>query len=318
MKNLYRWLKNNLLLYPEKLIMILLIIGVVIEGFSIASKIVFKSVVKQDFLSNADLSIKMRFPNTPFSEKDYELLLNRIQTTISTHDLHKRNIFMQKTQAAAEQQTITTQQKDTDNDGLPDDWEILYGFNLEDPSDARKDSDKDGYTNLDEFIGGSDPLDPNSFPGELKLKVINIYRKKIQIEFLGYIKLPDNRFQFQINWANRTSFVKLGEKIRAYKIYEFQQDFKKSFNQKMNVEETFDISRLVIKKNEDDPITLVLGNPSFEVERYALMEDLANGTQFEVHSGSIINDYEVLDIEATKVIIIRDQKRYTLSLTKNR
>ena len=260
----------------------------------------------------------MKKPKTPFTAKELEKLTTEISTSIPVNELHKRNIFMQKTQAISEQEIFTPEQKDTDNDGLPDDWEILYGLNLEDPSDARMDSDKDGYSNLDEFIGGADPLDPNSFPGELKLKVLNIYRKKIQTEFLGYIKLPDTHFQFQINWADRTSFVKLGEKIRGYKIVEFQQDFKKRFNKKMNVEETFDVSRITIRKKEEDPITLVLGNPSFERERYALLEDLTDGTRFEAHSGSLIKDYEVLDIEPTKVIIIRNQKRYTLSLTKKK
>ena len=48
---------------------------------------------------------------------------------------------------------------DTDKDGMPDYWEILYGLNPNDPSDAAKDLNKNGISNLDEFKMGLDPSD---------------------------------------------------------------------------------------------------------------------------------------------------------------
>jgi len=48
---------------------------------------------------------------------------------------------------------------DTDNDGMPDEWEIANGFNPNDPSDAPKDFDNDGVTNLDEYKAGTNPID---------------------------------------------------------------------------------------------------------------------------------------------------------------
>lgn len=46
---------------------------------------------------------------------------------------------------------------DSDNDGMPDAWETKYGLNPNDPSDAVKDCNGDGYTNIEKYINGIDP-----------------------------------------------------------------------------------------------------------------------------------------------------------------
>lgn len=46
---------------------------------------------------------------------------------------------------------------DSDADGMPDAWERKHGFNPHDPSDGAADKDKDGYTNLEEYLNGTDP-----------------------------------------------------------------------------------------------------------------------------------------------------------------
>jgi pectate lyase len=47
--------------------------------------------------------------------------------------------------------------KDSDGDGMPDAWEREHGLNANDPTDAAGDLDGDGYTNIEEFINGTDP-----------------------------------------------------------------------------------------------------------------------------------------------------------------
>ncbi|MBI3850882.1 MAG: pectate lyase [Verrucomicrobia bacterium] len=46
---------------------------------------------------------------------------------------------------------------DTDRDGMPDEWEKRHGLNPNDPRDANDDANGDGYTNLEEFMNGTDP-----------------------------------------------------------------------------------------------------------------------------------------------------------------
>jgi hypothetical protein len=47
--------------------------------------------------------------------------------------------------------------KDSDGDGMPDEWEKKYGFDPNDPADGAKDKDVDGYTNLEEYLNHTDP-----------------------------------------------------------------------------------------------------------------------------------------------------------------
>jgi len=63
----------------------------------------------------------------------------------------------------ADEITVTvTISNDVDDDGLPDDWERRYFGDLD--YGCEDDPDEDGYTNCEEYQGGSDPTDANSLP----------------------------------------------------------------------------------------------------------------------------------------------------------
>lgn len=74
--------------------------------------------------------------------------------------------------------------KDSDNDGMPDDWEIKHGLNPKGsskeppnsdatwyPNDSARDADGDGYTNIEEYLNGTNPnvKDVSSPPVSSKL-----------------------------------------------------------------------------------------------------------------------------------------------------
>jgi hypothetical protein len=61
--------------------------------------------------------------------------------------------------------TVFSASGDTDNDGLPDAWELAKFGNLN--QTAAGDPDRDGVNNLAEYLAGSDPNNPNSVPGDL-------------------------------------------------------------------------------------------------------------------------------------------------------
>jgi hypothetical protein len=52
---------------------------------------------------------------------------------------------------------------DSDQDGIPDSWEIAHGSNPFDSADRYDDSDGDGVSNRDEYIAGTNPGNASSY-----------------------------------------------------------------------------------------------------------------------------------------------------------
>ena len=75
----------------------------------------------------------------------------------------------------------TTNAFDADGDGLPDAWEIQYFGAINDPrATPNADPDNDGFTNLQEYLSGTNPTDRNSY---LRFDSVSVVGNQTMIRF---------------------------------------------------------------------------------------------------------------------------------------
>ncbi len=104
---------------------------------------------------------------------------------------------------------------DSDKDGMPDSWEKLHGLNPLDRLDASGDLDKDNFTNLEEFLAGTSPIDPKSRPPLIDfLKAEKIDAIRFPYVLKSKSSLGGGGYSFQLNeGASRTYFVEIGDEV---------------------------------------------------------------------------------------------------------
>lgn len=72
------------------------------------------------------------------------------------------------------------------DDGIQIGWKMKYQFDPEDPSVAEEDTDRDGFTNKEEFEKGTNPRDPSSSPAKwVKVKILAVETNAISLGFSG-------------------------------------------------------------------------------------------------------------------------------------
>ncbi len=84
-----------------------------------------------------------------------------------TYTLNQVGVHTLTLQVSADGQTdsssiTVTVKADYDHDGMPNDWELAHHLNPLDPTDAFKDADGDGLSNLREYQLGTDPHNPDT------------------------------------------------------------------------------------------------------------------------------------------------------------
>jgi hypothetical protein len=137
-------------------------------------------------------------------------------------------------------------------------WLIQYGLDYSDAGIKDKDSDGDGFTNLEEFLAGTDPTDPKSAPPSFtKLQLLAFKPVPFRLIFKG--DPSGEGREFQINFSDlkgtsRTQYKKPGDTVDGapYKILEYSAK-----PGPLGINATGDLSELAIENTETGE-TLVL------------------------------------------------------------
>jgi hypothetical protein len=127
------------------------------------------------------------------AEKDY--MVNKHLYNDTSYDINNLNFFFSdgygETKFTNYEEYLAGTHplnSDTDDDGMEDGWEVHFGL---DPliDDSKKDPDNDGYSNLAEFRGNTDPTDKNDNLGNPDYTSRNILYFTITIFILSLIIL---------------------------------------------------------------------------------------------------------------------------------
>lgn len=195
---------------------------------------------------------------------------------------------------------VKASERDTDGDGLPDVWEEKFGFNAFDPSDAAGDADGDGFSNMEEFVAGTNPSDATDTPPPpAKLRLARVQVVPFKLRFLSVSRLTDTDIRYQLNLRTleRTYFARINEEVEGYTVTDYN-------------EKGPDGPVLTLKQG-DKEIRLVQGRVVDEQARNAQLVYLVDGKRFRVNIGDDISlqdrSYKVVDIGDDRVVI-RDEE----------
>ena len=154
--------------------------------------------------------------------------------------------------------------KEPMDDGITAEWKIKYGLPIDDPKVADADPDNDGFTNKEEFLAKTDPMDPNARPPIIvKLRVAGFTQVPFRMMFKAANKLMDGTIQFQINFLdlvrNRTRFIKKGDELEGYRVGDYRVKMVDEFDERTHSSKTTERSELdMINIKLNEITTLVL------------------------------------------------------------
>jgi hypothetical protein len=196
---------------------------------------------------------------------------------------------------------------------VPNDWFEKYGLPIEDADVLEEDPDKDGFTNLDEWQGNTDPTDKNSHPDYItKLHLVSATEESFPYMFSSWM---ENIFGINdIEESKPTQFLKVGEIVRGtdFKIVNFTE---KSARSQYGTND--DVSELLLEHQQTHvQFTLVKGKVATSPQSVVTFVYSWGGRrEFEVRKGQEFSlkpveeiKYKLVDVQPAKAVIVNTQQ----------
>ncbi len=191
-------------------------------------------------------------------------------------------------------------------------WLIKYDLPYWESTIKEQDPDADRFSNLEEYLAGTDPRDKNSVPPlYTKLRLLRFISKPFRLIFTG---TPDDGQTFTINARDRggrTRFLEKGQIIEGtpYKVISYE----KKTEVKNEIE--FDASTLQIENTQTGQrIVLVANREANDPTSYGEFLSLYDNSKFTVKKDDEFalppeteRKYKLIDI-SEKEAVIQDQQ----------
>jgi hypothetical protein len=196
---------------------------------------------------------------------------------------------------------------------VPNEWFEKYALPIEDADALEQDPDNDGFTNLDEWQGNTDPTNAGSHPDYTsKLRLVSATEESFR-----YIFASRTRDKFGINSIDQTEptqFLKIGDIIRGtnFKILKFTEKKERNqFGMNMNVSEL-----LLEHQQNHAQLTLVKGKIATSPQSVAtFLYTWGSRKEFEVRKDQEFplataegnRTYKLIDVRPDKALIMDTQ-----------
>jgi len=196
---------------------------------------------------------------------------------------------------------------------VPNDWFEKFGLAIQDADVLDQDPDGDGFTNLDEWQGGTDPTNKDSHPDYLtKLHLVSATEEPFRFVFASWV--GDTFALNTIDESEPTQFLKIGDVIHGtdFKIVKFTEKHERN-QYGTNV----DVSELLLKhKDTRAQVTLVKEKVATSPQSVATFVYTWDGRrEFEVRKDQEFSlkpveeiNYKLMDVQPTKAVIVNTQK----------
>jgi hypothetical protein len=159
---------------------------------------------------------------------------------------------------------------------LTNDWLLANGLDYTDMNIKEKDSDGDGFSNLEEFEKKTNPNDPKDAPASFnKLKLVGFKPVPFRLEFKGDPSGEGKEFQINLKdlkGSARSQYRKIGEEIAGapYKILKYEA---KPGPNGLNA--TGDLSELIVQNTQTgDSIVLVFNKETNDPTSFGTFRNL--------------------------------------------
>ena len=196
---------------------------------------------------------------------------------------------------------------------VPNDWFEKFSLPIQDADVLDQDPDRDGFTNLDEWQGGTDPTSKDSHPDYLtKLHLVSATEEPFPFVFASSV---GGTFALNtIDQSEPTQFLKMGDVIRGtdFKIAKFTE--KHDRNQYGT---RVDVSELLLEhKDTHAQVTLVKEKVATSPQSIATFVYTWGGRrEFEVRKDQEFSlkpveeiKYKLVDVQPAKAVIVNTQK----------
>jgi hypothetical protein len=196
---------------------------------------------------------------------------------------------------------------------VPNDWFEKFGLPIQDADVLEQDLDGDGFTNVDEWQGGTDPTNKDSHPDYLtKMHLVSATEEPFPFIFASR---TGNTFGFNsIDESEPTQFLKIGDVIRGtdFKIVKFTEKHERN-----QYGTTVDVSELLLEhKDTHAQITLVKEKVATSPQSVAtFVYNWGGRREFEVRKDQEFSlkpveeiNYKLVDVQPNKAVIVNTQK----------